>query len=98
MTIWKFPFEITDTQVISMPEGANILTVQVQNGEPCIWAIVNESAKLISRKIRVAGTGHTLPQMEVNQTSLSAGLRVYIGTIQMNGGALIFHVFDEGAV
>lgn len=30
--IFKYPIKITDSQSFPMPVGANILTVQVQNG------------------------------------------------------------------
>lgn len=39
MTIWKFPFEIDDVVLIEMPHDPQILSVQVQHGQPCIWAL-----------------------------------------------------------
>lgn len=40
--IYKYAIEITDDQDIVMPVGAKILTVQNQNGVPCIWACISE--------------------------------------------------------
>lgn len=40
-TIYKYPLDVTDRQVIAMPEDAEILTVQVQNGKPMLWAVVD---------------------------------------------------------
>lgn len=34
--IYKYRIEVTDDQNIEMPVGAKILTVQTQNGVPCI--------------------------------------------------------------
>lgn len=85
MTIWKYPLEITDEQNIRMPKGANILTAQIQGGTLCLWAIVDPKAPLVSRWIGIVGTGHPMAQeMEC----------VYLGTAQMAGGALVWHVFE----
>jgi len=37
-TTWKYPLEITDEQNLMMPEGAEILTAQMQGGTLCLWA------------------------------------------------------------
>jgi hypothetical protein len=83
--IWKFPVS-PNVPVIEMPEGAEILTVQTQHGEPCIWALVNPAAKKEKRYFWVFGTGHNVP-VEAE--------RKYIGTFQLEGGALVFHLFER---
>lgn len=85
-SIWKFPIVVTDDQEVEMPEGARIVTVQVQKGTLNLWAIVDPSAPLKKRHIKVVGTGHS-------QSSLSS--LSYIGTAQMMEGTLIWHVFEE---
>ena len=87
MKIWKFPLDVTELQGISIPSTARILTAQTQHEIPCIWAQVDENTALVTRKIRIAGTGHDIPEN-------SKG--IYIGTFQLRGGAFIYHVFDEG--
>lgn len=82
-TIWKFPFVIEDVVTVSMPEDATVLSVQVQNGEPCIWAVVDPSNPIVMRIFHLRGTGHALG--EVGQ---------FIGTFQMMDGGLVFHLFD----
>lgn len=84
-TIWKFPLVITDQNEIEMPKGAELLTVQLQHGEPQLWASVDPSAPKVRRRIMVHGTGH---QVDV--------FNVYLATFQIAGGDLIFHVFDSG--
>jgi len=69
---------------VKMPVNAQILTVQIQNGEPFIWALVNPTGELFPYKFRLAGTGH-----EINESSNMS----YIGSFQMRGGALVFHLF-----
>lgn len=83
MTIWKFPLAVTDHQVVMMPEGARILTVQMQQGTPFIWALVDEAARLENRTVRTVGTGHQI-ETEIGD---------YIGTYQLNHVLLVFHVF-----
>jgi len=86
MTIYKYPIRATDVQSVEMPEGAEILTVQTQNGDACIWALVNEDAPYKVRRIEVFGTGHQVSEEHK---------RKYIGTFQLRGGALVFHVFER---
>ena len=68
-----------------MPEGARLLTVQIQDGMPQLWALVDEKAPIIDRTIATYGTGNSLPDGYLGE---------YIGTYQFGGGALVFHVFD----
>lgn len=82
ITIWKYELETTSDQRIKMPEDAKILTVQVQNGKPCLWAIVDTERKPEVRVIEIYGTGHPV----------SLRQRVYIGTYQIPD--LVFHVFE----
>jgi hypothetical protein len=84
--IYKYKLENASTQRIPMPEGAQILCAQVQNGGICIWALVDPDAPgKQERTIHVYGTG-----WDIGRTEL---LR-HIDTIQFENGALIFHVFE----
>lgn len=82
-TIWKSPLEITDRQTIQMQPDAEILTVQVQNGVPCIWAHVDPEQPMAVREILTVGTGHPAPDE----------IEGYIGTYQTYGGQFVWHVF-----
>jgi hypothetical protein len=86
-TIWKYKLDIIGCRNISMPIGAEILTVQVQDGGPCLWALVDPKAETEIRTIEMFGTGH--PVLSDMGTS-----RKYISTFQMHGGELVFHVFE----
>ena len=85
-TIWKYELEITDNQNILMPIGAEILTVQMQDGTPCLWALVNPKAEMESIVIEIYGTGTDLYDMGT--------ARKYISTFQAENGGLVFHVFE----
>jgi hypothetical protein len=40
-TIWKFKLENLDTQILTLPKNAELLTVQTQSETPCLWALVS---------------------------------------------------------
>ncbi len=82
-TVYKYSLRIDDEQMVLLPEQARILAVQVQNGRPCLWALVDTALPAEPRKILIRGTGHD-----------AAGVGRYISTFQMQGGALVFHAFE----
>lgn len=81
--VWKFPLEISDTQNVFMPPGAEILTAQMQADELCLWAVVTPGPMTERRTIEIVGTGNPMPEAE----------RRYIATVQM--GAFVWHVFEQ---
>lgn len=85
MRIWKYPLEVTDRLALTMPPGAKFLTVQVQHGKCCLWALVDETKKdTDTRRIAIYGTGNPMPDEP----------GTYIATFQMMGGDLVFHAFE----
>lgn len=92
--IWKFPLEVVDTQRIKMPVGAKILTVKAQRAQPgllglgeipYLWAMVDPTAEMTERKVRIIGTGHPI----------GCDPGEYIDSFFLADGALVFHVFIE---
>lgn len=86
VVIWKFTLEVEDEQYIDMPPDAIILSVQVLNDIPCIWAAVPYVMTRSNRLIYTYGTGVPIEKNPGN----------YIGTYQLRGGAVVYHVFDGG--
>lgn len=85
--IWKFEIDKNNI-IIEMPKDAEILTVQPQNGQICIWALVTPDNVKESRYFEVYATGHTIRyDMGVE--------RKYIGTIQIDGGSWVWHLFER---
>ena len=82
-TIWKYPLDITDEQTIEIPRTHKFLTVQTQDGQICLWALVNEDEPTIEKRIAVYGTGHPIP--------VHCGH--YLGTAQTAEGLFVWHVF-----
>ena len=84
--IWKFVIEGSGS--FPIPGGAEILTLQMQGDNPCIWALVDPSKEKEFRNFEVYGTGHNIHcDMGVE--------RKYIGTFQISGGSLVFHLFER---
>ena len=83
-TIFKYPVQIADQFDVEMPAGASVLSVQVQGDQPQMWVAVDTEARVVRRAFAVRGTGHPL-QRDVGR---------FVGTFQMLGGALVFHLFD----
>ena len=85
--IYKYPLELTDTQFVELPLGAEILTAQMQGDQLCLWAMVNTLPEAIkkNRRIEIIGTGNPVPTGDLK----------YISTIQIEGGRLIFHIFEN---
>lgn len=79
-SIWKYVLQ--PECVIDMPKGAKCLTVQMQHGQPMMWALVDPTAPREDRHFIVLGTGHG---GEVEYSG-------YVGTWQ--DGSLVFHLFE----
>lgn len=87
-TIWKFPILLLVETSVEMPKGARILTVQAQLDQPQVWAVVDPEAPREMRRFRWIATGR--PEEDY------AFDGVYLGTVQLQGGGFVFHLFEEG--
>ena len=84
-TIWKYEIKVIDEQTLELPEGAEILCLQMQTGTPCIWAMVDtEEERKETITIRLFTTGHP--------TGIPDGL-MYVGTFQMPVVEYVCHAF-----
>lgn len=83
--IYKYPVTIDDVFDVEMPRGAQVLSVDVQGGRPQMWARVDPSAPVEQRRFQLRGTGHPLNGNEGR----------FVGTFQMHGGSLVFHLFES---
>lgn len=76
-------------QELRLPVGATILDIGVQyvdSRQPqlFLWALVEpESSNMINHKIVVVGTGHSMPECEVE----------HLGTVQCDG--FVWHAFNS---
>jgi hypothetical protein len=81
--IFKYPLLITGKQKLELPANAEPLSAQVQNGQLCIWFIVDTHMPPRDAEIYIYGTGNNLPEFIGN----------YISTVQMEG--LVWHIFTN---
>lgn len=95
ITIWRFPCPTIGLFEIEMPEGAEILCFQAKAGaEPCLWALVDSDAPKETVMFRLAGTGHPLfDETMIAGRKLTKDDFEYIGTTQVEGGAILLHLF-----
>lgn len=85
-TIWKYEIVNKSIQQIELPENAQVLTVQLQDGFPCIWALVDSSKPLKTREFHLYGTGQPIKECDTLK---------YVGTFQMIDMGLVFHLFEK---
>ena len=80
--IWKYPLNsmVSDIQ---MPMEAKVLTVQIQNDQPHMWAQVNPQNEMETRHFTVVGTGHDFDDKDMK----------YIGTFQ--DIPMVWHLFEK---
>ena len=84
ITIYKYKVPVRDGVFeVALPRGARPCHVGVQFDEPCLWARVETNNPPENQKFCWVGTGHPAPE------------KGYLGTIQMHGGALVFHLFRQ---
>lgn len=83
-TIWKYELRGPRTE-IQMPKGSAVLCVQTQYNKPVLWAEVDPEAPPVKRRFLAVPTGGTLYGDE----------RHYVGTFQIEGGQLVFHVYTD---
>ena len=81
-TIWKYQIDSSDCK-IEMPEGAKILSLQVQGGVPCIWVRVNPDKPIEIRRFITYVTGSS---DDIDPYSR------YIGTYQIQW--FVGHIFE----
>jgi hypothetical protein len=85
LTIHKQVLEVTDRQDVRLPWNARVLSVQVQQGLLCVWYLCDD--EIVTKEpitFYVIGTGHRADH--VSQCT-------FLGTVQLDGGRLVFHVF-----
>lgn len=90
MKVYKYPFECTDMFSIKLPITYKVLSVQTQHDTPYIWILVDETQEVTQvLRFRMAGTGNVLPS--------DIFMWKFVGTFQLHGGQLVFHLFCKEA-
>ncbi len=84
LSVWKYDIPAVDKFELELPLGAEVLTVQMQNGFPEMWALVDPEAVKSKRTFVLVGTGHSIHE--------DARLD-FVNTFQPHEG-LVFHLFE----
>ena len=79
-----YKYEIGFGRDVDMPCTARILSAGVQGGSIFIWASVDLSKPMVTRKLKVFSTGEHFDDK---------GQYGFIGTVTDNG--FVFHVFED---
>lgn len=85
-TIWKYEVQTKSSFYLDMPEGALVLSVQMQRNVPCILAKVDTEARTRVRQFAVVGTGNPIHQDTTGWC--------FVGTFQLLGGDVVLHLFE----
>lgn len=91
-SIFKYDIVNTGNGVIEGPI-TKLLTAQVQHGTIVVWAEVDTEAENVKYQIVPIGTGWPLDAPVGEQCILDT--HQYIGTVQLAGGSLVFHVYAQ---
>ena len=84
--IFKYTLNPTDTQDITMPEDAEVLSVAEQRDKIVVYALVDPKAATGLKRFKVVGTGHPMDNDALDAYD-------FISTVKLMGGQLMFHVF-----
>src|SRR5690606_36639864 len=84
-TICKYRLDVTEAQILTVTKGAELLTVQMQNGQPHIMARLDTDPPSKTRTIVMVGTGRLIADDDLT----------YVGTVQI--GAYVWLYFEKVA-
>jgi hypothetical protein len=88
-TIFKYPLTNVDfddgTEFgINLPEGATIISCQLQQGKPTLWAEVDTDLGQEARRFIIYSTG---------SSSVKDEPVIYVGTVLMDSGS-VWHIYE----
>ena len=94
-SIYKYSIVNSKDGVIEGPI-TKLLTAQVQHGDIVVWAEVDTDKPNRKFQVMPIGTGWPLDAPAGKECVLDS--HTYISTVQMGGGALVFHIYAKEIV
>ncbi|OGC94148.1 MAG: hypothetical protein A2W25_12250 [candidate division Zixibacteria bacterium RBG_16_53_22] len=85
VTVWKYYLKPGEN-LLRVPKGAQFLHAQLQHNIVVIWALVEPHRDAEERRLLAVGTGEFIQECVYDL--------VHKGTLQLDGGNLIYHVFE----
>lgn len=86
--IWKYALEPRERTELLIPKNARVLSVQAQQGQVMIWALVDPSEPMETRRFVVVPTGQPFEESRLH----------YLGSVQLQDGRLVLHCFEDFTV
>lgn len=83
MVIYKYPV-VPGEFTTKLPSVSTVVAVQMQGDSPQMWVVVDPESPTVERHYRAVGTGE----------HFEPGWR-YVGTFQLHGGRLVFHLLEQ---
>jgi hypothetical protein len=87
-TVFKYELDLSKLNEgafpLELPAHAEVLSVGVQFGRLVLYARVEPTLRLVPRNVFLVGTGYEAPEMGQ-----------FVGTLLLQGGSLVVHVFVE---
>ena len=85
--VLKYELNVVGQFTLTVPKVFQPLTIQLQRGVPCLWALVNLGHGTQEVNFRMVGTGQDIGDKDlINHT--------YLGTVQEQLG-FVWHYFME---
>ncbi len=85
MKIYKYKLELIGSQSITMPVNAEILSIQYQSENLCLWAMFDDDElKTEARIFVIVGTWYQFDCEGLN----------FLATVQQDG-VFVWHIFEE---
>jgi hypothetical protein len=96
INVFKYPpTKVEDYFSLVLPRGSKILTVEVWQGAPQLWALVNPEEPEEKRNFRLVGAGNPIFANAGNPITESPETLNYICTFQLAGlVGIIGHLFE----
>lgn len=87
MRIHKYKLDFLDRQEVELPLGAQVLSVQLQDGKACLWAMIDEFvSETDTLVLRMFHTGEPAERCSRHLATLQH---------EVNGEPWVVHVFEE---
>lgn len=85
MAVHKFVIGREWVEELDLPKGAKPLSVQIQQGRFCLWALVDTDAEIERRLVQRRGTGFEIENPD----------STYLGTVQEDPFVWHFFLYSE---
>jgi hypothetical protein len=88
--VLRYEFNVADRVGMRMPQGAQLLDARPRGLDTVeVWALVDDAAPFVRRRLKIAGTGHPISPLELG--------RYVATTVSHDSPArLVWHLFDLG--